>query len=363
MRKLIVLALVGLVAQLVDGSLGMGYGVTSSTLLVLAGLTPAAASASVHISRARHQSRVRPLPLAAQERRLEGRRPDRRAGRDRRLPRRDRALPSLDRGGGADHGRHPGRPRHLHHRPVHPRRPAARLKKQLHAQVPRAARPLRRLRRRHRWRRLGSGGHAGAARRRPDGAAQGDRLDRHLRVRGQRRSEPRLHHRPRRGGHQLGLRPRLAGRRPDRRAVRRVPGQDRSGPPARRRRRRHDPADQRPHPAGDLRRDRLDPLGRLRGHPAAHDRRALRRRAAQQAASRHGPGGRRGRRGRPKPSTPDARAAAGADALQQGAQRGQHRLGELHHRVPALPVGQRSARRCWTSRPRRSPPSAGRRRR
>jgi uncharacterized membrane protein YfcA len=50
MRKLIVLALVGLVAQLVDGSLGMGYGVTSSTLLILAGLTPAAASASVHFS-------------------------------------------------------------------------------------------------------------------------------------------------------------------------------------------------------------------------------------------------------------------------------------------------------------------------
>ena len=50
MRKLIVLALVGLGAQLIDGSLGMGYGVTSSTLLVLAGLTPAAASASVHFS-------------------------------------------------------------------------------------------------------------------------------------------------------------------------------------------------------------------------------------------------------------------------------------------------------------------------
>ncbi len=51
MRKLIVLALVGLAAQLVDGSLGMGYGVTSSTLLVvLAGLTPAAASAAVHFS-------------------------------------------------------------------------------------------------------------------------------------------------------------------------------------------------------------------------------------------------------------------------------------------------------------------------
>lgn len=50
MRKLIVLAVVGLFAQLVDGSLGMGYGVTSSTLLLLAGLTPAAASASVHFS-------------------------------------------------------------------------------------------------------------------------------------------------------------------------------------------------------------------------------------------------------------------------------------------------------------------------
>ncbi len=50
MRKLVVLAAVGLAAQLVDGSLGMGYGVTSSSLLILAGLTPVAASASVHIS-------------------------------------------------------------------------------------------------------------------------------------------------------------------------------------------------------------------------------------------------------------------------------------------------------------------------
>ncbi|MCW2803966.1 MAG: hypothetical protein JWN06_2183, partial [Propionibacteriaceae bacterium] len=50
MRKLIVLAVVGMAAQLVDGSLGMGYGVTSTTLLMLAGLTPAAASASVHFS-------------------------------------------------------------------------------------------------------------------------------------------------------------------------------------------------------------------------------------------------------------------------------------------------------------------------
>jgi len=49
-RKLVVVALVGLVAQLVDGGLGMGYGGTSSTLLVLVGLTPLAASALVHFS-------------------------------------------------------------------------------------------------------------------------------------------------------------------------------------------------------------------------------------------------------------------------------------------------------------------------
>jgi hypothetical protein len=50
MRNLIVLGFVGLVAQLVDGSLGMAYGVTSSTLLLAAGIAPAAASAAVHFS-------------------------------------------------------------------------------------------------------------------------------------------------------------------------------------------------------------------------------------------------------------------------------------------------------------------------
>ncbi|MGC4834555.1 sulfite exporter TauE/SafE family protein [Micromonospora vinacea] len=50
MRKLLVLALVGLVAQLIDGSLGMAYGLTSSTLLLVAGVAPAAASASVHLA-------------------------------------------------------------------------------------------------------------------------------------------------------------------------------------------------------------------------------------------------------------------------------------------------------------------------
>jgi uncharacterized membrane protein YfcA len=50
MRRLVLLALVGLLAQLVDGSLGMGYGVTSATLLVAAGIAPAAASAAIHFS-------------------------------------------------------------------------------------------------------------------------------------------------------------------------------------------------------------------------------------------------------------------------------------------------------------------------
>ena len=50
MRQLIVLGFVGLLAQLVDGSLGMAYGVTSSTLLIAVGVAPAAASAAVHFS-------------------------------------------------------------------------------------------------------------------------------------------------------------------------------------------------------------------------------------------------------------------------------------------------------------------------
>jgi uncharacterized protein len=50
MRSMILLAIVGAVAQLVDGSLGMAYGVTSSTLLLATGVAPAAASAAVHFS-------------------------------------------------------------------------------------------------------------------------------------------------------------------------------------------------------------------------------------------------------------------------------------------------------------------------
>ncbi|MFD0003453.1 hypothetical protein ACFVJ4_13655 [Streptomyces sp. NPDC127178] len=55
MRTLILLALAGLGAQLVDGGLGMAYGVTSTTLLLALGTSPAAASAT----RCRRRSRSR----------------------------------------------------------------------------------------------------------------------------------------------------------------------------------------------------------------------------------------------------------------------------------------------------------------
>ena len=50
MRRLIILAFIGLAAQLVDGSLGMAYGVTSTSLLLMFGIAPAVASASVHMA-------------------------------------------------------------------------------------------------------------------------------------------------------------------------------------------------------------------------------------------------------------------------------------------------------------------------
>jgi uncharacterized membrane protein YfcA len=49
-RRLILIALLGSVAQLVDGTLGMAYGVTASTALLITGISPAVASASVHLA-------------------------------------------------------------------------------------------------------------------------------------------------------------------------------------------------------------------------------------------------------------------------------------------------------------------------
>lgn len=46
----LIYAIVGTLAQLVDGALGMAFGLTSSTLLILTGVTPAAASAAIHLA-------------------------------------------------------------------------------------------------------------------------------------------------------------------------------------------------------------------------------------------------------------------------------------------------------------------------
>jgi uncharacterized protein len=51
MSGLIFIALAGFGASFVDGALGMGFGVTSTTLLLAVGLTPALASASVHLAK------------------------------------------------------------------------------------------------------------------------------------------------------------------------------------------------------------------------------------------------------------------------------------------------------------------------
>jgi uncharacterized membrane protein YfcA len=42
------MVLAGFLAQLVDGALGMGYGVTSATILLSAGISPASISGSIH---------------------------------------------------------------------------------------------------------------------------------------------------------------------------------------------------------------------------------------------------------------------------------------------------------------------------
>jgi len=47
-NSVLLFAMVGFVAQLIDGALGMAYGVTSTTFLLSMGVPPAVASASVH---------------------------------------------------------------------------------------------------------------------------------------------------------------------------------------------------------------------------------------------------------------------------------------------------------------------------
>jgi len=50
MTRFFLLALFGLVAQMIDGSLGMAYGLTATSMLLASGVAPAVASASVHLA-------------------------------------------------------------------------------------------------------------------------------------------------------------------------------------------------------------------------------------------------------------------------------------------------------------------------
>jgi uncharacterized membrane protein YfcA len=50
MRRLLTFALAGVIAQLVDGALGMAYGVTATSFLLTGGTAPAVASATVHLA-------------------------------------------------------------------------------------------------------------------------------------------------------------------------------------------------------------------------------------------------------------------------------------------------------------------------
>src|SRR6187431_1185543 len=49
-QELLVFFLIGIFAQLVDGTLGMGYGATSSSFLLAYGIPPAISSTGVHVA-------------------------------------------------------------------------------------------------------------------------------------------------------------------------------------------------------------------------------------------------------------------------------------------------------------------------
>lgn len=48
--NILLFMLVGFIAQIIDGAMGMAYGVSATTLLLSTGVPPAAASASIHVS-------------------------------------------------------------------------------------------------------------------------------------------------------------------------------------------------------------------------------------------------------------------------------------------------------------------------
>ncbi|MBI3257499.1 MAG: sulfite exporter TauE/SafE family protein, partial [Actinobacteria bacterium] len=51
MSNLVVVAVAGFFASMVDGALGMGFGPTSSSILLSSGITPAAVSTTVNLAK------------------------------------------------------------------------------------------------------------------------------------------------------------------------------------------------------------------------------------------------------------------------------------------------------------------------
>lgn len=158
MFALLVFTLVGIGAQLVDGALGMAFGVTATTLLIFSGIGPAHASAAVHlaevgttlVSGASHW-RFRNVDWG-------GGREAGRARRARRLPRRDGALEPVHRGRDPGDVDDPARHRCLCGAAVLGPATGRRARPHLTAlgEVPVPAGPVRRVHRRQRRRRMGA---------------------------------------------------------------------------------------------------------------------------------------------------------------------------------------------------------------
>jgi hypothetical protein len=184
-HKLLILGFFGLVAQLVDGTLGMAYGVTTTTLLLTAGAAPAIASATVHLAEVGTDARLGNRALALWQRRLAHRRPDGRSRRDRGLRRSGRAQLPVGRGRRAVGRGDPLLPRRLHPRALlaAPPKPQAGSCEGAPARdLPLPSRSAGGSHRRHGRRGLGTDRNVVAAVIGPARAAQGGRLDRHLGV-------------------------------------------------------------------------------------------------------------------------------------------------------------------------------------
>ncbi len=303
MRKLIVLAVVGFFAQLIDGALGMAYGVTSSSLMLAAGLAPAAASASVHLAEIGTT-----LASGASHWRF--------GNVDWKIVLRLGVPGAIGAFAGATF---------LSSLTTESAKPVmagillclgvyvlvrftfGTLKKTdtqgvAPVSVPGPARAHRRIHRRIRRRRMGSGGHAHASGHRQGRTPQGHRFGGHERVPGGHRRQRRLPHRHRQRRSAPPVRGCAAHRRPDRGAHRRLPGPDHPGPVARFARWRVHRPHQLPHDPQRLRRhgwrggcrvpgDR-GPLGcrhRLVGEALPGQRRHHGRRPARWPRCRDGP--------------------------------------------------------------------------